>query len=84
MTAPAYGWSFTLAIFSTVLPIFMQSGALKRIGANHFAVLGALGPLCTILAGYVALGERLSPLQWAGAALVVGGVMIVTLRPSTK
>lgn len=76
----AYGWCLALAIFSTVLPIFLQSAALKRIGANDFSMIGALGPVATIFVGHLLLTERMSPLQWAGAALVVAGVMIVTLK----
>lgn len=82
LPAQAYGWCLTLAVFSTVVPLFCQSAALKRIGANQFALLGALGPVCTILIGYIALGERLAAMQWAGAAAVVAGVMIVTLKPA--
>ena len=78
---PAYSWSLKLAVFSTVVPLFLQSAALKRLGANQFALLGALGPVCTIFVGYIALDERLTLIQMAGALLVVGGVMIVTLKP---
>jgi drug/metabolite transporter (DMT)-like permease len=82
LPAPAYGWTLLLAVFSTVLPLFMQAGALKRIGANQFALIGALGPVVTILVGYVTLGERMSAVQWAGAVAVIVGVMIVTLKPA--
>ena len=46
-------------MFSTVIPIFLQSYALKRMGANAFAMLGSLGPVTTILAGYAFLGETI-------------------------
>lgn len=80
LPAAAYWWCLALAIFSTVLPIFLQSAALKRIGANDFSMIGALGPVATIFVGYAVLAERMTPLQWVGAALVVAGVMIVTLK----
>jgi drug/metabolite transporter (DMT)-like permease len=70
-----------MAIFATVLPTFMTAEALKRIGANHVAILGALGPVTAILAGWVGLDETMTGLQFLGAALVLGGVVLVSLKP---
>jgi drug/metabolite transporter (DMT)-like permease len=35
----------------------------------------------TIFLGWVGLEERMTPLQIVGAVLVLGGVMLVTIRP---
>src|SRR5512145_310657 len=48
---PVYAYAIAMAIFSTVLPTFMTAEALKRIGANQVAILGALGPVTTIFFG---------------------------------
>jgi len=77
-----YALAVAMALFSTVLPVFMTSEALKRIGANHVAMIGALGPVTTIFFGYVGLDEILTPAQAIGALLVLGGVLLVTLRPA--
>lgn len=79
---PVYGIAIAMAIFSTVLPVFITSEALRRIGANQVALIGALGPVTTIFFGWVGLDEAMTPVQLAGAALVLGGVMLVTLRPA--
>ena len=76
-----YGLALAMAVFSTVLPVFLTAEALRRIGANHVAMLGALGPVSTIFFGWLGLDETLAPVQWAGAVLVLSGVMLVTLRP---
>ena len=76
-----YGIAIAMAIFSTVLPVFITSEALRRIGANQVALIGALGPVTTIFFGWIGLDETMTPVQLAGAALVLGGVMLVTLRP---
>jgi drug/metabolite transporter (DMT)-like permease len=76
-----YGYAIAMAIFATVLPTFMTAEALKRIGANHVAILGALGPVTAILAGWVGLDETMTGLQFLGAALVLGGVVLVSLKP---
>jgi drug/metabolite transporter (DMT)-like permease len=40
-----YGLAVLIAVVSTVIPIFMTAEALKRIGANDVAMIGALGPV---------------------------------------
>jgi len=70
-----------MAIFATVLPTFMTAEALKRIGANQVAILGALGPVSTIFFGFLGLDERMTWLQLAGTALVLAGVVLVSLKP---
>lgn len=82
MSRAAFFWAVMLAVVSTIVPIFMQSAGLKRLGANQFSIIGALGPVATIVIGYVFLGERMTAVQWAGALAVVTGVMIVSLKPS--
>jgi len=75
-----YGLALAMALFSTVLPVFITSEALKRIGANQVAVFGALGPVTTIFFGWLGLDEIMTPVQLAGAALVLGGVLLVTFK----
>ena len=73
-------YAILLATVCTVLPVFLVAEALKRIGANHFALIGGLGPVTTVLADFALLEGALTPLQLAGGALVVAGVLLVTLR----
>jgi drug/metabolite transporter (DMT)-like permease len=73
-------YAVLLATVCTVLPVFLVAEALKRIGANHFALIGALGPLTTVLADFALLEGALTPLQMLGGALVVSGVLLVTLK----
>ena len=80
---PVYGYAIAMALFSTVLPTFMTAEALKRIGANQVAILGALGPVTTIFFGFVGLDERMTGLQLLGTVLVLAGVVLVTLKPKT-
>jgi drug/metabolite transporter (DMT)-like permease len=77
-----YGLMLAVAILSTVLPVFMTAEALRRIGANQVAIIGALGPVSAIGFGYIGLGETMTPPQLAGAALVLLGVLLVSLRPT--
>jgi drug/metabolite transporter (DMT)-like permease len=79
----AYGWLAVLAIFHTVLPVFMIGEALKRIGATRFAVIGAVGPVTTMAVDWAVLGEALNGAQIFGAMLVLSGVLLVTLKPKS-
>lgn len=74
-----YELSIAMAIFSTVLPVFLLSYAIKRIGSGNSSLIGSVGPVATIALAYVFLGERVSLLQIAGSSLVLAGVIIVSL-----
>ena len=75
-----YELSIAMAIFSTVLPVFMLSFAIRRIGSGSASLIGSIGPVSTIFMAYVILGESLSLLQIAGSALVLCGVLIISLN----
>jgi len=74
--------SAAMAVFSTVLPIWLVSAAIHRIGAGPTAIVGALGPVITMLLAWGLLGEALGLLQCLGAGLVIVGVRLVaTAQP---
>lgn len=73
-------YAILLATVCTVLPVFLVAEALKRIGANHFALIGGLGPVTTVVADFALLEGGLGPLQLLGGALVIGGVLLVSLK----
>ncbi len=79
-----YALAIALAVFATVVPVFMVSEALRRIGANQVAMFGCLGPVTTIFFGILGLDEKMSLLQAFGAVLVLAGVVLVTLDPHRK
>ncbi|MEW5887768.1 MAG: DMT family transporter [Pseudomonadota bacterium] len=73
----AYGLALAMALFSTVLPVYMVSEAIRRIGAGPVSLIGSLGPIATIFLGWLMLGESISLWQLVGAALVLAGVLMV-------
>jgi drug/metabolite transporter (DMT)-like permease len=81
LPAPVYGYAVAMAVLSTAVPVFMTSEALRRVGANTVAIIGALGPVTTIVFGWLGLEEIMTPLQLAGSALVLVGVVVISLRP---
>lgn len=77
---PVYGWGLAMALFATIVPVFAQSAAIRRIGAGQASLFGMVGPILTIGFGWWLLGESISLAQMAGAALVVIGILIVSRR----
>jgi drug/metabolite transporter (DMT)-like permease len=73
--------AIAMAIFSTVLPTWLIAESIRRMGANAASLVGSLGPVFTIGLGAMILGEPIHAIQLAGAALVMGGVLLVTLKP---
>lgn len=75
-----YALTLAMAVFSTVLPVFMQSAAIRRIGASRAVLIGAIGPMFTIFFGWWWLNESISIHQITGAALVLAGMLLVSLK----
>ncbi|WP_341706314.1 DMT family transporter [Halopseudomonas sp.] len=74
---PIYAYCAAMALFSTVLPIFFQSGAIQRIGAGPTVLVGMLGPVMTIVFSWLLLAEPLTWIQLAGTALVIWGIYLI-------
>ncbi|SCK27683.1 DMT family transporter [Vogesella sp. LIG4] len=77
---PVYGYSLGMALFSTMLPIFWQSTAIRHLGAARTVLIGTLGPALTIFFGWWLLHEPVSLPQLAGTVLVIGGVLLASRR----
>lgn len=72
-----------VAVLSTALPYTLEMIALTRLPARTFGVLMSLEPAVGALAGWLLLGERLSPAQCGAIALVMAasiGAMASTRR----
>lgn len=77
---PIYALAAGMALISTVIPVFMQSAAIKAIGAGRASMVGMIGPLATILLGWLLLDESVSAWQLGGSAFVILGVLLVVRR----
>jgi drug/metabolite transporter (DMT)-like permease len=76
---PVQALSVAMAVFSTVLPVWLMSEAIRQLGAGPAAMIGSLGPVVTLLLAWAVLGEALGVLQLLGAALVIAGVRLVAV-----
>ena len=77
---PVYALGAAMGVFSTVVPVFAQSAAIRRIGSGPAALVGMVGPLLTIVFAWLLLDEGFSTAQMIGVALVIVGVATVSRR----
>ena len=77
---PVYGWGLAMALFATVIPVFAQSAAIRRLEAGRASLYGMVGPLLTIGFGWWLLDESVSLAQIIGAGLVLIGILQVSRR----
>src|SRR4051812_6716470 len=80
--AKVYWLCIAMALISTVAPIWLMAEGIKRIGANQVAMISAIGPVLTIFFGWSILNETITLVQIVGAALVLGGVLLASLKGS--
>lgn len=75
-----YALGFAMAMISTVIPSFLISEAIKRLGASNFAIYGSLGPISTIILAVLFLGERIDLFQIIGTVVVIFGVSVINIK----
>jgi drug/metabolite transporter (DMT)-like permease len=69
-----------LAVFCSALGYWFYVYSVEALGMTASSVFINLIPVIAVLGGFAVLGDRMSALQWIGAAVVVGGVFLAT-RP---
>ncbi|KQO63189.1 transporter [Curtobacterium sp. Leaf261] len=68
-----------VGVLSSVLPYALEMHALRRIPTRVFGVLQSLGPAIAALAGFVIVGEALTPLELVALASVSVASIGVTI-----
>ena len=81
---PVYVLALVMAVISTVLPAFLMSAGIRRIGAGTAAMAASVGPVSTIVLAALILGEPITVLQLAGLLLVLAGVGLIGMGRMTK
>lgn len=75
-----YELALLMAVVATILPSFIVMESIRIIGASNGAIIGSVGPISTIILAEIFLGEHLTAVQWLGTFIVIGGVLMITLR----
>ncbi len=72
-----YWLCFQMAIVSTVIPTFLTSEGIRKIGPGNTAIVTSIGPVATIVQAYIFLGEPVTWEQLVGTAFVLTGVLMI-------
>lgn len=76
--AGEYWWyGLLLAIIATVIPSFLISIGMKKIGSNNVAIISSIGPVSTIIQAHLILKEKIFVAQIIGTVLVIAGVLLI-------
>jgi drug/metabolite transporter (DMT)-like permease len=78
ITWPAILSVFYLSVFGTVVAFAIYFWLIPRVKLSLLSTYTYILPLIALLAGYLILGEKLSPLQIGGTCLVLGGISLTT------
>jgi drug/metabolite transporter (DMT)-like permease len=76
-----WGHLLFLGLFCSALGYWFYAMALEDLGVAKAAIFINFIPVVSAIGGFFVLGERLKPLQWFGAALVLAGVYLTMLAP---
>ena len=79
-----WGYGILLAVVATVIPTFLISAGLKKMGANNVAIVSSIGPVSTIIQAHFILGEEIFAAQIFGTLLVIAGVIMIGWKTSAK
>ncbi|WP_064198571.1 MULTISPECIES: DMT family transporter [Emticicia] len=77
---PVYTISLSMAVFSTVLPTFMLSEGIKRVGSGNASIIASIGPIFTIVLATTFLGETIWLEQIIGTVFVLIGVFLISWK----
>ena len=80
LSSQVWKYGLLMAIFATVIPSYLITESIKRIGGGYTAIIASIGPVSTILMAYWWLGEPITVWQIAGTILILVGVWMITQR----
>ncbi len=63
-------------VMGTVAPFSLVVISKQHLRASQASVVGMTEPIIATFIAWVALGEVLTPVQLAGSAIVLGGVLL--------
>ena len=79
-SANVYLLGLLMALFCTVIPSFLISDGIKRIGSSNGAIIGSVGPVATIFMATYFLGETFNMWQIAGTCFILLGVLMISKK----
>jgi drug/metabolite transporter (DMT)-like permease len=84
LATTAGGWSavVAIAVVSTVVAIVTFFAGMARVGPGDAATLSTFEPVVTVVLAALVLDERVTALQAAGGAVILGAVILLSRAPA--
>ena len=79
LSGEAWLWLLLIALVSTVFAVSAFFAGLRRVGPSEASILSTFEPPVTVALAFLVLGERLTPAQLLGGALVLAAVVLLQL-----
>ncbi len=73
-----------LAGVATILPFALYSASLRHLEASRSSLTSMLEPVVAASVAWLWLGEKMEPMQIAGGAAVVGGVLLLQIESQMR
>jgi drug/metabolite transporter (DMT)-like permease len=70
-----------LAVICTAIAFIVFFALIREVGATRALVFTYVNPAVALAAGVIVLNEPLTPWNLAGLALILGGLVLATMRP---
>ncbi|AFL95114.1 putative drug/metabolite transporter 3 [Thermococcus cleftensis] len=80
----AIPYLFALALFPTFLGYILYNHALREVEVSRASIVATIEPVVAIALAFLLFGERLSAEQLIGAALIIGGSVLVHVKEGEK
>lgn len=77
---PAWGALAYASVLSLIVAYVIWNASVQKVGSSRTAIYMCVTPLVAAVVAWLVLGERLVPLQGAGAVLIVAGVLLSRKR----
>lgn len=72
-----YAYGLALGFLTTVLPAFLTTAGIQRIGSSKASIAGSAGPIFTLFLSAGLLNEKITLENLAGTILVLSGVFLL-------
>ena len=73
---PVWGLVLWVVVLGTIVPFSLVVGALRHVSATRVGIVAMLEPVVATVVAWLWLQESLAPVQVAGAAIVLCGILL--------
>ncbi|WP_051686851.1 DMT family transporter [Microbulbifer sp. HZ11] len=74
---PVYSYALAVAFLCTVIPSLMMSAAILQIGSATTGAIGTSGPVVTLIAAALVLGEPFTTIHLFGMVVIIGSLLLL-------